>query len=122
MQHLLLVATLVAVVVSASSPCPPGVHVWNCLVDPCSVSSCPRDPTATCHSNYCGGCNAVWTTPIGLPAVCNCPAGVPQVECLVAPCSVSHCDVPGAVCTDDYCGGCNAIWRTPLGVRILSCH
>jgi hypothetical protein len=32
----------------------------ECLVDPCSVSTCAADG-AVCRANYCGGCNAEWT-------------------------------------------------------------
>ena len=31
----------------------------NCFQDPCSEKICPH-LDATCVSNYCGGCNAVW--------------------------------------------------------------
>ncbi|KAH3750907.1 hypothetical protein DPMN_185445 [Dreissena polymorpha] len=37
--------------------------IVNCFVDPCSSfinHGCPGHPTAVCHSNYCGGCNADW--------------------------------------------------------------
>lgn len=36
--------------------CPDGSLPVNCFADPCKFKSCPRG--ATCHSNYCGGCNA----------------------------------------------------------------
>ena len=29
-----------------------------CFVDPCQVANCPVYPTATCTSDYCGGCYA----------------------------------------------------------------
>ncbi|XP_072014296.1 uncharacterized protein [Amphiura filiformis] len=41
-------------------PCPPGVPVFNCLVDPCQFATCLPFPDARCLSNYCGGCNAVF--------------------------------------------------------------
>lgn len=40
------------------------INPVNCFVDPCAVSHCD-DPVATCKSNYCGGCHAVWTNPDG---------------------------------------------------------
>ena len=39
--------------------CPHGVSVVNCLIDPCQRKTC-SDQKATCVSNYCGGCNAVF--------------------------------------------------------------
>ena len=33
-------------------------EIVNCLVDPCSVATCPNYPQANCRANYCGGCNA----------------------------------------------------------------
>ena len=57
------------------------------------MSSCPGDSTATCISNYCGGCNAIWLTPDGKPAQCNietkCPPDQPEVQCFKDPCQVS---------------------------------
>ncbi|XP_071098101.1 perlwapin-like [Haliotis cracherodii] len=38
--------------------CPSGVTIVNCFVDPCMFAKCPSHPSATCRSNYCGGCNA----------------------------------------------------------------
>ncbi|KAK3104100.1 hypothetical protein FSP39_024411 [Pinctada imbricata] len=40
--------------------CPPGVPIFNCLVDPCSIATCPKYPTANCRDDFCGGCNARW--------------------------------------------------------------
>jgi len=51
--------------------CPDGSTPVNCFADPCSTQRCPGDPYAICTSNYCGGCNAVWTTRDGKPANCG---------------------------------------------------
>ena len=40
------------------SSCPPDKPPVNCLLDPCSVTSCPAHPDASCVADYCGGCNA----------------------------------------------------------------
>ena len=32
-----------------------------CFARPCSVTSCPAYPEATCVDDYCGGCNAIFT-------------------------------------------------------------
>uniref|UniRef100_A0A8W8N524 Uncharacterized protein n=1 Tax=Magallana gigas TaxID=29159 RepID=A0A8W8N524_MAGGI len=34
-------------------------QVFNCFVNPCSVSQCSY-PGSHCIADYCGGCNAVW--------------------------------------------------------------
>ena len=39
--------------------CPNGVPVVRCVIDPCQLKTC-SDQKATCVSNYCGGCNAVF--------------------------------------------------------------
>ena len=31
----------------------------NCFADPCSLAEC-ANPDATCVTNYCGACNAVF--------------------------------------------------------------
>ena len=40
--------------------CLAGVPVVKCIKDPCDGATCASDPKATCVSNYCGGCNAVF--------------------------------------------------------------
>ena len=40
--------------------CSGGQPLAACFTDPCLVSSCAADPTATCEPNYCGGCYAEW--------------------------------------------------------------
>ena len=45
----------------AASACPNGEEEVNCFADPCSLASeCKGNPSATCKSNYCGGCNGVF--------------------------------------------------------------
>merc|ERR1719297_389122 len=39
-------------------PCP---TTAQCFADPCNINTCPAYPDASCTSNYCGGCNAVFT-------------------------------------------------------------
>lgn len=41
------------------SVCPPGVPTARCLMDPCQKAQC-SNPSAVCHADYCGGCNANW--------------------------------------------------------------
>jgi hypothetical protein len=53
--------------------------------------------------------------------VCSCVDDAAAVECLVDPCSVSHCSEPGAVCVSNTCGGCHAEWFTPDGDPALRC-
>eukprot|EP00245_Coleochaete_scutata_P015521 TRINITY_DN6946_c0_g3_i1.p1 TRINITY_DN6946_c0_g3~~TRINITY_DN6946_c0_g3_i1.p1 ORF type:complete len:246 (+),score=34.28 TRINITY_DN6946_c0_g3_i1:135-872(+) len=45
------------------------VPIVNCLVDPCQFAKCPKNSSATCVSNYCGGCNAVFYLN-GVPVKC----------------------------------------------------
>jgi eight-cysteine-cluster-containing protein len=68
----------------------------QCLIDPCQVSEC-SDPDATCKANYCGGCNAEWFTPEGMPATCEPPAR-PEA---VAPCRHSGCSAEVCLGPDD---------------------
>ncbi|XP_078588091.1 uncharacterized protein LOC144869079 [Branchiostoma floridae x Branchiostoma japonicum] len=58
--------------------CPPGVDVVNCFADPCQVTKCPAYPAATCRSNYCGGCNAVFFDANGNKVNCNAYGGCPR--------------------------------------------
>ncbi|CAF4774225.1 unnamed protein product [Rotaria sp. Silwood2] len=88
--------------------CPPGRPM---------TSTCPGDENATCVSNYCGGCNAVWYGANGRRAKCfrksRCPPGQHEVQCLIDPCEGATCSAyPNATCIPDYCGGCNAEWFT----------
>jgi hypothetical protein len=95
-----------------------GSQIVECFADPCQVSTCDVEG-ASCNSNYCGGCNAEWTDATGARVCLPQPAGCDNpVQCLVDPCQVSSCDVPGATCTADYCGGCNAIWTDASGARV----
>ncbi|XP_072050232.1 uncharacterized protein [Amphiura filiformis] len=56
--------------------CPPESPQVNCVVSPCQTSSCPADPTATCLTNYCGGCNALYYDRNGIEI--DCFASVPS--------------------------------------------
>ena len=42
----------------STSPCPDGLPLVSCLIDPCDVVSCPNHPKAECVADYCGGCFA----------------------------------------------------------------
>ena len=46
--------------------CPNNVllPIYNCTTDPCDKATC-TDPYATCISNHCGGCNAVFWDRVG---------------------------------------------------------
>ncbi|KAI8513398.1 hypothetical protein Bbelb_100370 [Branchiostoma belcheri] len=78
-------------------PCPNGEPEVNCLVDPCSYTTCPAG--TECVANYCGGCNAE-CEPIG------CGDGTELVQCLIDPCAIILC-AQGHTCMSNYCGGCN---------------
>nr|CAB3267843.1 zonadhesin [Phallusia mammillata] len=87
-------------------PCPPGVPVVNCLVDPCQFATCPRFPQARCVSNYCGGCNHDFY--IGDKKIpkekCECESNqIYYPGC--KPCQ-STCENPNPVCTLDCRPGC----------------
>lgn len=56
MTRQLLVLLNCLLLVAATPPCEE--PIYNCFVDPCTVTVCPAFPSATCISNYCGGCNA----------------------------------------------------------------
>jgi len=112
-------------------PKKPGCKTVSCLVAPCTTSKCEVEG-ATCANNYCGGCRAIWTfngsrvcagnvtipRPVQIPRrprtqpirTGSCPDGRAPVNCMMAPCAVSKCDVVGATCANNYCGGCKAIW------------
>jgi len=59
--------------------CPEGEV--NCIDDPCQNAECPAYPDATCYSNFCGGCNAIFTFK---GEIVNCdvslPACIPRGE------------------------------------------
>ncbi|CAF0780848.1 unnamed protein product [Rotaria sp. Silwood1] len=103
--------------------CPGGELIADCFEDPCSVSTCPGDKNATCVSNYCGGCNALWYGADGNLANCNntssCPPDKPPVQCFADPCQVATCSAyPNATCVANYCGGCNTEWFTANGEQV----
>ncbi|UJR08614.1 hypothetical protein I4U23_012873 [Adineta vaga] len=52
------------------SRCPFGQKEVQCFKDPCQGETCPRDPSAKCISNYCGGCNFSWKKSNGKKARC----------------------------------------------------
>ncbi|CAF1035266.1 unnamed protein product [Rotaria sordida] len=98
-----------------SSPCPPGEDEVHCTIDPCESATCPAYPDATCVSNYCGGCNALWYKADGTSVNCTksspCPPGQDEVHCTIDPCESATCPAyPDATCVSNYCGGCNALW------------
>ena len=47
-------------------PCLPGKDVTYCFFDPCRIATCHSFPEATCSSDHCGGCNAVFTNRNGI--------------------------------------------------------
>ncbi|XP_066300514.1 uncharacterized protein [Branchiostoma lanceolatum] len=63
--------------------CPDDQPPVNCFADPCTVTTCPANPDATCVSNYCGGCNADFFNRDGEPVCCEgvgqpCDTGSPH--------------------------------------------
>lgn len=69
-----------------SPPAPPGPSPTDCeqalcIVAPCSVSMCPGVPGAVCTNDYCGGCNAIWTTADNLPlTAADCASDSPTAS------------------------------------------
>ena len=57
------------------TPCPPGVDLVNCFVDPCLLATCPAHPTAVCVANFCGGCNAEFFDALGNDVTNSCDNG-----------------------------------------------
>jgi len=102
--------------------CPDGTPLVYCFADPCQVNNCPAYPDATCISNYCGGCNAIFYDESGNEVDCGvpgCPDGIDSVICSVDPCEVNEC--PGysdAECVSNNCGGCNAVFYDADGSEI----
>ncbi|CAF4300909.1 unnamed protein product [Rotaria socialis] len=87
---------------AAAGGCPPG-KPWT--------STCPGDKSATCTANYCGGCNAIWTSANGKSAKCStCPSGQGVVQCFVDPCKDKTCPKhPDTKCVANYCGGYSSV-------------
>lgn len=54
--------------VAYNAPCDKDTPIANCLVDPCTVSTCTEN--SQCFSNYCGGCFAIFVDSNG-NRVCN---------------------------------------------------
>ncbi|XP_078681206.1 uncharacterized protein LOC144916087 isoform X3 [Branchiostoma floridae x Branchiostoma belcheri] len=92
---------VLATIHGINAQCPPGVTVYNCIVDPCTYTTCLVG--TECVSNYCGGCNADCVPIEPTP----CPNGEPLVDCIQDPCVLVLCPV-GTECVANYCGGCNA--------------
>ncbi|CAF2123414.1 unnamed protein product [Rotaria magnacalcarata] len=105
---------------AAIGGCPRGKPMVYCLIDPCTTSTCPGDKSATCTANYCGGCNAIWTSANGKPAKCStCPSDHGVVQCFVDPCKDKTCPkYPDAKCVANYCGGCNDEWFLANGQQV----
>ncbi|CAF4808071.1 unnamed protein product [Rotaria sp. Silwood1] len=126
----LLIVILSALVMSGmlgmpagKSRCSDGGPIVDCFADPCSVSTCPGDKSATCVSNYCGECTALWYGADGNLANCNntssCPPDQPEVQCFADPCQGAACSAyPNATCVANYCGGCNTEWFTDSGKQV----
>lgn len=72
-----------------------GSDAVSCLVDPCQVESCGD---AACETNFCGGCNAEFSSPNGQPVCTGCErdfdCGRGQV------CEGGLC-IPDAACGED---------------------
>ncbi|XP_019631664.1 PREDICTED: uncharacterized protein LOC109475460 [Branchiostoma belcheri] len=92
---------VLATINGINAQCPPGVTVYNCIVDPCTYTTCLVG--TECVSNYCGGCNADCVPIEPTP----CPNGEPLVNCIQDPCVLVLCPA-GTECVANYCGGCNA--------------
>eukprot|EP00058_Branchiostoma_floridae_P017471 XP_002602959.1 hypothetical protein BRAFLDRAFT_105864 [Branchiostoma floridae] len=102
---------IVIIAVAVSAGCPNGQPLVNCVVDPCTVTTCPGTPDAECVANYCGGCHADFFNSDGELALC--PKEQPVYNCLVDPCEGKTCPgTPDAQCVANYCGGCNAEFYT----------
>lgn len=89
-----------------TSQAPTACQMVFCFVDPCTVNSCPGVPTATCRSNYCGGCYAHFFNAAG--------------ENVTSMCSQLSCPPPGlgGICVE----GCrNDADCRALGSDFLCC-
>eukprot|EP00727_Mastigamoeba_balamuthi_P008238 m51a1_g4035 hypothetical protein (355) ;mRNA; r:661808-662924 len=97
-----------------NSQCPPFVPVSKCLVSPCSVSKCDWYPTAVCHNDYCGGCNARWTLSDGFPVNCSQdPCEVRKLKCRAE----NRCVLGQCV----YVGRTSAwVRQVPAGTRVYN--
>ena len=74
----------------------------NCFVDPCEFYICGDDPSYTCRSNYCGGCNREWFDENGMHRICRNEA-IQTVEDI---CNLVDCmPVP----EESDCG-CGLVW------------
>lgn len=106
------------------SDCLLDVTRFDCPFDPCDGATCPADPSATCITNYCGGCSAEFYSSAGERVQCggsNCPIDS-FVECMLDPCQVTSCsDYPDAVCQATNCGMCAASYREESG-REVNCN
>lgn len=79
---------------SGTSNCTSGI--FQCFVNPCTVTTCPAQPNATCVDNYCGGCNArFFLYGQEVTSRCNPTAIPPTFASLV-------CPLPGfgGICTE----------------------
>lgn len=107
-----VVLTLLCVA-GSTTPC----NTVNCFVDPCSVTTCSAYPTATCRSNYCGGCYADFFDAAGtnVTALCNSVAPTtvsPPLSCppptgfglCVEACTADTVCQSGQICCNTGCG------------------
>ncbi|CAK8698455.1 unnamed protein product [Clavelina lepadiformis] len=88
-------------------PCLPGKDVTYCFFDPCRIATCHSFPEATCSSDHCGGCNAVFTNRNGIVLTkeeCQEDCQKPSIVCVNAPCRFANCpNYPDARCRPGRC-------------------
>ena len=109
-----------------AATCPGCTYPVRCLVNPCSVSSCPAFPRAMCRSDYCGGCKARYyqgkrevtnqcndikpcSRRGGKPLSASCGRGSPRPCPGVSYCDIHPTDAFAVCCCNDtaaYCPGC----------------
>jgi len=97
----------------------------SCSTSPCSLSSCPNYPNATCNVSTCGFCSAHYflngrnVTDQCRNATPTCSNGSPIVRCDTDPCGDASCPaVPGARCVSTNCSSCSYRFLNASGADV----
>lgn len=82
-------------------------NIVNCLINPCTVTTCPAYPNAECRANYCGGCNAEFYTADDTEVTAQCNHICPPPEgfgLCFEQCSADRVCPSGRLCCSTGCG------------------
>ena len=97
---------------------------YQCFVDPCQYAKCTAYPDATCTSNYCGGCNAVFTNGFSVDITDQCDNDVCLLPTAPGSCRGSMqrwtYNSESEQCEEFTYGGCQV--RFYFMLQILSLH